>query len=250
MNNLSEYLKELGLNTGEMKVYQSLASLGEAPASQIAKSANMPRTTAISILEKLVLEKLISAHKYRGKTYYWIESPQAFIDSLNIKLDTAKEMDIMLRNLYKSDGVFPAVEVHDTVSGIRSFIEKVLSNSRPKTIIYTIDSPNKGNYSKIYPERMETVLLNQKKKKDIHTLTLIPHGSFKNIASYKLSNQHITLRELPEGIDFEASIWLINDKLVHFSGNPPFVVAIKHEKIVESFKQIFDYLWNISKSVK
>src|SRR3989344_2228294 len=250
MNNIAEYLKELGLNTSEIKVYQALAKLGEAPASQVAKSANMRRTTAISILEKLILDKLITAHKYRGKTFYWIESPQAFIDSLNIKLDIAKEMDITLRNIYKSDGVFPAVEVHDTVSGIRSFIEKIISNSRPKSIIYTIDSPNKGNYSKIYPERIETTLLNQKKKKDIHTLTLIPHGSFKDIASYKLKSQYITLRELPEGIDFEASIWLINDKLVHFSGNPPFIVAIRHEKIVESFRQLFDFLWNISKSVK
>ena len=250
MNNIAEYLRELGLNTGEIKVYQALAKLGEAPASQVAKSANIPRTTAISILEKLILDKLISAHKYRGKTFYWIESPQAFIDSLNIKLDLAKEMDITLRNIYKSDGVFPAVKVHDTVSGIRSFIEKIISNSKPKSIIYTIDSPNKGNYSKIYPERIETTLLNQKKKKDIHTLTLIPHGSFKDIASYKLKNQYITLKELPEVIDFGSSFWLINDKLVHFSGNPPFIVAIRHEKIVESFKQLFDFLWNISKSVK
>ena len=250
MNNIAEYLKELGLNTGEIKVYQALAKLGEAPASQVAKSANMPRTTAISILEKLILDKLISAHKYRGKTFYWIESPQAFIDSLTIKLDLAKEMDVTLRNIYKSDGVFPTVEVRDTVSGIRSFVEKIISNSKPKSIIYTIDSPNKGNYSKIYSERIETTLLNQKKKKDIHTLTLIPHGSFKDIASYKLNNQYITLKELPDGIDFEASIWLINDKLVHFSGNPPFIVAVRHEKIVYSFKQLFDYLWNISKSVK
>ena len=250
MNNITDYLKELGLNTGEIRAYQALAKLGEAPASQIAKSANMPRTTAISILEKLILDKLVSAHKYKGKTFYWIESPQAFMDSLNVKLEIAKEMDIELRNIYKSEGVFPAVEVHDTISGIRSFIEKIVSNSRPKSIIYTIDSPNKGNYSKIYPEKKETTLLNLKKKKDIHTLTLIPYGSFKDIASYKLSSQHITLKELPPGIDFESSMWLINDKLVHFSGNPPFIVAIKHQKIIESFKQLFDYLWNVSRSVK
>jgi hypothetical protein len=63
----------------------------------------------------------------------------------------------------------------------------------------------------------------------------------------KLRRQNIIIKEMPEGIKFEASIWFIEDTLVIFSGKPPFIVAIKHGPIAESLKSIYDFLWEISK---
>lgn len=80
------------------------------------------------------------------------------------------------------------------------------------------------------------------------TYTLVPFGSFSVIADHKTESQIIKIREMPTGINFSASFWLVNDIIVHFSGNPPFVAVIKHEAIVGSMKSIYDFLWNISEA--
>jgi hypothetical protein len=48
-------------------------------------------------------------------------------------------------------------------------------------------------------------------------------------------------------MSFTGSLWIIGDTTIHFSGNPPFVVAFKHKKITEGMKGIFDFLWSISR---
>ncbi|OGN10278.1 MAG: hypothetical protein A3J46_00575 [Candidatus Yanofskybacteria bacterium RIFCSPHIGHO2_02_FULL_41_11] len=250
MNDTEHYLKDLGLSPSEIRAYVALTKLGEAPASQVAKAAGMPRTTAISILEKLKEDNLVSSHKYRGRYFYWIESPDVFVESLLSRAEVAKEMSLSLKDLYRADGTFPATEIYDSQKGIRSFIEKLLGSLKTGSVIYTIESPGKGNYSKIYPEKIEKTILLQKKKKRINTLSLIPNGSYKLIDNFKLDSQDITIKELPAGFDFSSSVWLVGDKLVHFSGNPPYIAAIRHEKIVESMKNLFDFLWSISKPCK
>jgi len=247
---IANELKELGLNDSEVKVYIALTQLGEAPASKIAKKIDLPRTTVISVLEKLKVENLISTHKYRRVTSYWIESPNVFKELLLSKAKIAENLASALVGLYRSEAHFPFAEVHDTKSSIRKFIEKTLSSLDRKDTIYTIDVPNEGNYAKIYSENIENVILGQKKKKDILTKTLIPYGSYKNIDINRLRMQNIVLRELPKGIDFEASVWIVKNTLVHFSGNPPFIVALQHDNIVHGMKGVYDYLWTIATPVK
>lgn len=242
----SQHLQELGLNQNEIKVYTALTQLGEAPASRVAKKANLPRTTAISILEKFRHENYVSTHKYKGVTYYWIESPQVLSESFLTKAAVAKELGAMFSDLYRTEAHFPYAEIHDTTSSIRKFIEKTIANLKPKSVIYTIDTPNEGNYNKIYSENIENIILSGKKKKDVHTFTLVPHGSFATIASSKLKSQNIVIRELPINIRFNGSLWIVENTIVHFSGNPPFVVALKHENITKGIKGLFDFLWEIS----
>lgn len=239
-------LKELGLNNSEVKVYIALTQLGEAPASKIAKKIDLPRTTVISVLEKLKTENLISTHKYKGITSYWIESPQVFKELLLSKAKIAENLATTLARLYRSEANFPFAEIHDTKSSIRKFIEKTLLNLDRKDTIYTIDAPNEGNYAKIYSENIENVILSQKKKKDILTKTLVPYGIHGEIDQRRLKLQNIVIRELPKGIQFQGSLWILKNTIVHFSGNPPFVVALKHEPIVTGVKSIFDYLWSVS----
>lgn len=243
-----ESLKELGFKGNEIKVYISLTQLGEATASQVARKADIPRTTAISILEKLKGDNYLTTNRYKGTTYYWIESPKTIIDSFENKIDVAKKLGTFLTDLYRSEANFPYAKVYDTKSGIKQFIEKVISNTRKKSIIYTIDAPSRGNYTKIYSENIENTLVKQKIKKEIVTYTLVPFGSFSGIADHKTESQIIKIREMPAGISFLASFWFVNDMIVHFSGNPPFIAAIKHEAIARSMKSVYDFLWNISEA--
>ena len=246
-NKISNYLKELNFSDNEIKVYLSLAELGEAKASQIAKLANTPRTTAISILEKLTEENYITANIHKGIKTYWIESPTVLLDSLNNKIETAKKLSSLLPDIYRLSGHFPSAKIFDTNKGIRNIIEKNLNSLKKGDIIYTIDTPAEGNYSKVFSDDIESEFYNIKQRKGIITKTLVPFNSYTSISKHKLERQNIVLKVMPEGIKFKGSLWFIKGMLFNFSGNPPFLVATEHDAIVEGMRGIYDYLWKISK---
>lgn len=246
ISEIKNRLKELNFSNNEMKVYIALTQLGEAKASEIAKKINLPRTTVISILNNLEKQKYLSAHKHHSTFYYWIESPKTIKTILENKIEIADKLDTLLTNLYRQEAHFPTTQIYDTKIGIKNFIEKTLSNLDRKSTIYTIDAPNSKNYSKIFSKQIEENIISLKLKKNIITKTLIHFNSFKDIPIEKLIRQNIQIRELPNGINFEASLWIINNSLIHFSGNPPFIVSIKHDKIVSGIKSIYSFLWNIS----
>jgi sugar-specific transcriptional regulator TrmB len=239
-------LKELGFTSKEVKVYVALTQLGEATATQVAKKIELPRTTVIGILNKLKDGNYLTTNKYRGTTYYWIESPKTLVSVLEQKLDIAGNLSHLLTDLYRAESHFPYAHIYDTKAGIRKFIEKTLANTERKSVIYTIDTPEEGNYAKIYSDNIQHIIFAQKQKREIITHTLIPYKTFKLIEKHKLERQEIKIREMPKGIDFKSSLWIIKNMLVHFSGKPPFVTAIRHNVIVSSIKSIYNFLWNMS----
>lgn len=231
----------------ESKIYIALTQLGEAPASDIAKRAGLPRTTAISILDKLEKENYISIQIYHGKHYYWIESPHMVKEALLARVAMAEELNDLLTDLYRSEADFPYAKIYDSKQSIKNFIEKMILGMEKNSEILTIDNVRAGNYERILSEDFFYEMLSWKKKRGVITRTLVTHGSIPEISEKKIKSQNIVLRELPEGVDFISSLWIVKDMLVLFSGKYPFIVAVNHKVITESMKSVYNYLWNISK---
>jgi sugar-specific transcriptional regulator TrmB len=243
---IKKYLKELGFNDKEITVYIALTQLGEAGASTIAKKADLPRTTVISILQKLGKENYISIHRYHGRNIFWIESPKMIKQTFEQKVVIADELDSLLTDLYSSESDFPHAQIYDTKSSITSFVEELIIKTQKGSTIYTIDNPKSGNYRKILSETFYYNMLNIKVDNCITTKTLIPHNTLKTIDTQKIIDRHIEIKEMPKNITFEASFWIIENTLVLFSGKYPFIVAVNHKIITHSFQSIFNYLWSVS----
>lgn len=246
MEQVKKSLADLDFSPNEIKIYLTLTTLGESTASQIAKKSEMPRTTAISLLEKLTQRGFFSKHIYKGTTYYWVESPRVLEEIYLNKVEAAHQLVSYLKDIYRSEHVFPFVEVYDTTRTIKNFIEKLLIGIKKNSTIYTLDAPHMGNYSKIFSDQFGKIFLDLKNKKNVVTKTLIPAGTFASINPQKLKMQNIIIKELPPSIKFNASLWLVGDYLVLFSGQPPFVVVINHQMIVNSCYSLFKYLWEVS----
>jgi len=243
MNEIKKNLKDLGLNKNEAETYLALTNLGEAKATVVALKAGLSRTTVISILERLEKEGLVSSNKYKGSIYWWIESPTVLQEKYENKINIAKGMVNILSDLYRSEHSFPGTKVYDTRVGIQNFTERMLASLKKGSTIFTIDSPHLGNYQKVFSEEYNKIFIDIKNKKSIFTKTLVPYGSNSLIAQEKLEKQNIEIKEMPEGISFESSIWLIDDVVVFFASQPPYLVAIKNPAIYLGLKSIFDFLW-------
>ena len=246
---IKKTLREIGFSENETKIYLALTQLGEATAAQIAKKADLPRTTAISILDKLDKDKYISIQKYKGRHNYWVESPHVLKDVFLGRAAMADSLDKLLANLYRSEADFPYAKIYDSKSSIKSFIERTILNMKKESVIFTIDNPKAGNYTRILSENFYYDMLAMKKKNKILTKTLVPFGMISQIDSKKIETQDIILQEMPPEINFKCALWIMKDTVVLFSGKYPFVVAVRHSIITESIKSIFDFLWNISAKI-
>jgi len=246
IDQIKQSLKDLNLSENEVKVYVALTQLGESSASKIAKKANLPRTTAISILEKLALHNYISFYQYKGMKYYELESPKVLQNVFSHKLEIAQGLEDFLKDLYRTEAHFPFANVYDSKKSIKSFIQNVLTNADKKSFVYTIDVPHMGDYNKVLSESSADLMRNLKEKRQLTTKTLIPYGTFDSINPQKLKGQNIIIREMPETVQYKSSMWFIGNLLVLFSGKPPFIVSIHHKLILESLKSVYDFLWNIS----
>jgi hypothetical protein len=242
-------LKELGFTENEIKIYIALTVLGESVASKIAKKANLPRTTTISILEKLKDNNYLSVHKFRGVAFYWIESPKTIQAVFENRIKVAELLNGILGDLYRTEADFPSAQIFDTKDAIRAYIEKTLIKLEKKATIYTIDTPKEGNYDKIFSGDFGLTLNGLKSKKDIQTKTLVPFGSFAGINPQKVKGHQIIIREMPKEINFKASLWVIKDTVVLFSGKYPFITATRHKLIAESMQSIFNFIWEQSRQM-
>jgi len=243
---IKKSLRELGFSENEIKVYVALTQMGESTAAKIAKKAELPRTTAIGILDKLKDENYLSAFNYKHSTYYWIESPKTIRNVLQNRIEIAENLDNLLSEMYRTEADFPYAQVLDSKASIRAFIEKSMVNLEKKSIIYSIDTPSAGNYTRIFSDDLYNSLLAIKKKKGVITHTLVPFGAFETIVPERLEIQPIVIREMPANLHFSASLRILKDTVVLFSGRHPFSVAIRHKLISESIEGIFDFLWSVS----
>ncbi len=244
---IRQHLRDLGFSANEVSVYIALTELGESSSAKVAKKAELPRTTVASVLDRLAGDGYVSSHLYHGTTWYWIESPKMLENVLENRIEIARRLGGLLADSYRSESDFPDAKVYDTKASIKAFIEKTLVSLKPGTIICTIDTPGAGNYTRIFSDGFGDILLKIKKKKRIVTRTLVPHGFARGIDSKKIIKQGIILREMPAGVDgFQASVWIVDDLFVQFSGRYPFIVAVKHRIITESMRGIFQYLWSVS----
>lgn len=245
-----ENLKAIGFTDNEIKVYLALAGLGEARATEISKKTGLPRTTVISIMERLSQEGLASTNIYHGRNYYWLETPELLKSNLLKRAEIAGKISTQLSDIYRSSGEFPSANFYQNKKSIRSFIEKFLYDLEKDSIVCTIESPGKGNYRKILGDDYYELLLAGKKKKNVFTKSLVPYEAEKLIDESKIKIQNIEIRVMPKEIAFDASLWLANSTVVHFSGKPPYLAAIKQKSIYSGQLSIFNFLWSISKPCK
>ncbi|MCK9378755.1 MAG: BlaI/MecI/CopY family transcriptional regulator [Candidatus Moranbacteria bacterium] len=85
---INDKLKALGLSDKEIKTYLALLELGEATVAEVAKKAEIKRTTTYLTVESLVEKGLVSGLRKKKKQYYSAEDPRL----LGAKMDEKKKM--------------------------------------------------------------------------------------------------------------------------------------------------------------
>ncbi len=130
----------LGLTEREARVYAALVSLKKASVLTIARAAEVKRPTAYLVLEALEEKELVVSTKFRWVTDYRILNPAHLKRYIKKQERVLQANFAKLQNLYEKRTGKMRLRTYEGAAGLKTVLEKVLSERKPLYIIGNEDS--------------------------------------------------------------------------------------------------------------
>jgi HTH-type transcriptional regulator, sugar sensing transcriptional regulator len=138
---IEKELEELGLTSGEARVYRALCVLHEATVGPIAKHSGVAYSKIYDVLERLI-EKGLASFIVKGKTKYFQPAPPGrlyeYIEQKRKALDDSQRiLDLVVPKLEKI-GITEqeSVRIFKGFKGLLSAYEIMLQNASEQEIVY------------------------------------------------------------------------------------------------------------------
>jgi len=133
---LEKVLSKTILTSKQAKIYLACLELGEAKAPEIAKKAEIKRTTAYGILEELVNLGFLSYNPGAKAKVFRPQNPNALLGLLEDQKDELGKILPGLESLYQTHNIRPRFQFFEGKEGIKRIFEDALSCQSKK--IYQI----------------------------------------------------------------------------------------------------------------
>jgi len=234
-------LSKIGLTPGETKVYLALVKHGSQSKSPLSSKADISSSKIYEIAGKLIKKGLISSFLKNNVTYYSASDPvflQKYIEEKEKELQEEKEIVNKLlpelKKLKESSEEKISFELQEGWKGIQNAIMEGIKHAPKNSTVYGIgiQFPKIEFINRFHKERL---------KKNIKLKIILAEPAEK-----KQNYKNADIRLMPE--ISEVGMGIYPDRvLIQALENPPLNLVMKHPRIVESFKKIYESLWKIAK---
>lgn len=235
--------KDYGLEEKEAGLYLASLSLGEARMSQLAKRANLKRSTAYLIFKSLEKKGLMGSFKMRSGTHFVPTRPEVLINKTSQNLKNLEEILPRLKALSEKAGEKPRVKYYEGREGYvvaandSLFSEKeTIRHIGALTELYKIIGSDYDSKTYI-PNRV---------KKGISFKALYFASETPKLLEAKKDREELReIRFLPEKYLNKTSSLIYGNKVAIFSTQREMVtVIIESEAIADSERKKFDLIWD------
>src|SRR3989338_29502 len=124
---MDKALEELGFGKNKGLVYKAALMVGTGSAEEIAKKADLPRTTAHEVLQGLLKMGLVNFITKGRRRIYSAESPERLREILKEKERTLETALPELLSLLNTGGMRPRVRFYEGARGVRAVFEDTLT---------------------------------------------------------------------------------------------------------------------------
>ncbi|MBI4599470.1 hypothetical protein HY732_00940 [Candidatus Uhrbacteria bacterium] len=254
ISQLKPILAQLDLNTNDTKVFLAAFELGYAPASGIAKQANLNRITAYEALKRLVKKGLVKSRikKGSGVTYFEVEDigiiQQALADkraSLDHALSDIEGLASQLRAQYTGKSEKPVVLYYEGRGGIKNILLDTLAQ-KPKEIL-SFASADFLEHGYEYPFLEK--YWKQRAQSKIPSRGILPRTE-KAVALFTPERNMRELRQIhfvnSEKYIFTNEIDIYGDtvSIISLARGNEHGVIIRSRGIAQGLRSIFELVWN------
>ncbi len=240
-------LQNLGLSEKESKVYLAALELGPETVQNIARKAEINRTTAYLQIELLKQKGLVSEFDKGKKTFYTAESPERVLNLLNnfqqeLEFKKSEVMRILpaLNDLFAGAGEKPKVRFFEGIEGVRAMQNDFLAVRDKKLESFT----NLDKFFELFPKN-EDEYTKQRIARGIKAFVIYTRkeGPVEDATSEKKLREakHLNQGTFP----MSADVTIFDDKvaLITYKAKPVSVI-IDHADIASAMRAIFYSVWD------
>jgi len=245
--NMQHILESIGLAEKEALLYLANLKLGTNPISTIAKEANIQRSTAYALIEKLKKKGYLMELKKKNIKYYTAIEPRRILNYIKhqhseiaAKINEFAENISSLETLKTSYHLKPSINLLEGENAIIYIYETMLAENRPiRTILPQF----------ITTKKLKDYFLSYTKRR---ILKKIPIKILTSAEALK-SSKELIKKEFCE-IKFFKNSNIFSNSIINIYGNKTaiistenmFVILIEDKCATEALIGLFDLIWNTS----
>ena len=237
-------LKQTGLTEKQAKIYLACLELGQAKAPEIAKKAEIKRTTAYGILDELVSLGLINYSQKNKQKFYRPNDPDILADIMDKNQANLTQLLPGLQDLFATHHLRPKIQFFEGVTGIKQIYQDALRCQTKK--IYQIVKVKA--HTELLGEEFILDYIRKRVASGITTYDLHPKSGDIYTEARGRENPKLKryVRYLPPNIFYAAMIMIYDNKVAMASSKKEsFGFIIESKEFTNTLKAYFDFMWKL-----
>jgi len=239
-----QILEKIGLSPSEAKAYISCFELGPSAAAEIAKRANLNRSSCYDALDRLIEKGLLSSIKREKKTLFEATNPKRLFELLKEK---ETELSSFIKELEQTEGAAKRpkhmANVFEGYRGIKAVFEDILETldkGDEYIVLGAID----------VPQIFERYILHWTKRRASKKIKLkIIYN--KEAISFIKQTKKLPLTEMkviPKEYTTPATVNVYGNKTATILWiDKPVAFVVESKSYADSFRNYFKLLWQLAK---
>lgn len=243
MNPISS-LEKIGFSNKKARVYLALLELGNAVPTDIAKKAQLKRTTVYNILPELLADGLVKTSVTQKKKIYFIEDTRDLLERTRAQQLVLQDVLPELAAMHNVISTKPRVRFLEGEAGVRDFFHATLEYSHPGDIIYELVGP-KAFYTKLPKDIANSYVPDRMRKKIRIRIIASPSDVAAGMA--KRAQQELREIKFIEGLEkeFNAAMVVYAHHVGFISFTENFTgVILESVAISRMMRTMFEKMWN------
>lgn len=238
---IREFLEKFDINGKKADVYLAALELGSATAAQIAKKAEIKRTTGYDVLQDLEKSGLVYETSKGKKRLFVAEDPEKLRKKINEKERILDEMLPELRSFYNIKGTKPKIRFYEGKAGLREVYADTLNYSGEMLAFASED------VVKVLGMEWADDYLVKRVKKGLRVRAIMPKTTIleKDFAAKDQKQLRASKLVDPKKYPFSIEINIYgHQKVALMSSREETGIIIEGAEIHNTLKLIFELLWD------
>ena len=253
---IKTFLTDLGLNKGEIAAYAAALELGSGSASTIARASGLNRITAYEALKRLSKKGFVTIRaKKNEKTKYFtpveyptlIEKLESKKESISLSIKKAEALKSEMTARFSRAESKPAVLFYEGPEDVREVLNDTLKAKPEEIISFSSFESLEAGYDKEFLENY----WKRRAALGIPSRGILPKTK-QALAFFNAERNKKELRDVrflsPELHDFKNEIDIYGDTLgiISLAKGSEHGIIIRSKSVAESFRSVFETLWQLS----
>lgn len=241
--NLEEQLQTLGLNEKEAKIYLASLELGLTSVQNIAKKAQIKRSTVYELMENLLKQNLITIVPKGKKRYFLAAEPTHLTQVIAHKQKTLNQILPELEALSKVSPIKPKIRFYEGEEGIKSVYADTIKEGKDLLAFVSVATA----YESPLINYLNEQYIKQRTAKKIMAKVIAPDSSL--ALSYKKRDkveyrQTKLIAEKDYPFSIEINIYGNKVAFMSFKSNELMGVILESKEIAKTMSLIHKFFWD------